>query len=222
MVQKIRNIKCFPLHRVMTPNQLATYRNHHGNTAKYDQISVFSLRPPELFDVFTRPKDYFWFCHIDKKQMKYNDIESELNEDIKECSWIDCLGRKIKLRIIGIEEIMSMIEENIDNLPDIEESTETEFFSREMNIYIKEILEQYKNNVINTTSEANSERIVTIKKKYFHEDHHDLLPIPVFSNTTPKNTIHFLIHIILSMGKYQTELDALCNPSFRQSFINVN
>ena len=59
MVQKIRNIKCFPLHRVMTPNQLATYRNHHGNTAKYDQISVFSLRPPELFDVFTRPKDYF-------------------------------------------------------------------------------------------------------------------------------------------------------------------
>ena len=23
------------------------------------------------------------------------------------------------------------------------------------------------------------------------------------------------------MGKYQTELDALCNPSFRQSFINV-
>ena len=54
-----------------------------------------------------------------------------------------------------------------------------------MNIYIKEILEQYKNNVINTTSEANSERIVAIKKNYFHKDHHDLLPIPVFSNTTP-------------------------------------
>ena len=67
--------------------------------------------------------------------MKYNDIESELNKDIKECSWIDCLGRKIKLRIIGIEEIMSMIEENIDNLPDIEESTDTEILKRNEYLY---------------------------------------------------------------------------------------
>ena len=53
----------------MTPNQIATYRNHHSNTAKYDQILVFSLQPPELLDVFARPKDYFRFYYkIEKKK----------------------------------------------------------------------------------------------------------------------------------------------------------
>ena len=68
--------------------------NHNRNTAKYDQISVFSLQPPDLLDFFTRPKDYFQFCYIYEKQMKQNNIESEHNENIEEYSWIDCLGKK--------------------------------------------------------------------------------------------------------------------------------
>ena len=67
MLQEIRNMNRFPLHIIMTPNQIATYMNHHRNTAKYDQISAFSLQPPELLGVFMRPKDYFWFCYIDLK-----------------------------------------------------------------------------------------------------------------------------------------------------------
>ena len=60
--------------------------------------------------------------------MKKNDIESEINENIEECRWIDYLGRKIRLRTIGIEEAKNMIQNNIDNLPDIEESTDRDFF----------------------------------------------------------------------------------------------
>ena len=99
--------------------------------------------------------------------MKHNDIESELNEHIKECSWIDCLGRKIRLRIIGIEEIKNMIQDNINNLPEIEESTDSEFFSRNMNTFIKEMIDQYKQSIIDTTSEVNMEWIEKIRKIIF-------------------------------------------------------
>ena len=77
------------------------------------------------------------------------------------------------------------------------------------------MIEQYKKIMINSTSEADPEWINNIKNIYFHKDHHNLLPIPVFSNTAQKHTIHLLIHIILSMGKCHTELDALCNTSLR-------
>ena len=41
-------------------------------------------------------------------------------------------------------------------------------------------------------------------------------------NTSPENPIQFLIHVILSLGKYHTGIDALSNPFFRHSFQAVN
>ena len=54
-----------------------------------------------------------------------------------------------------------------------------------------------------------------------HEDDLELLPTPVLSNTNSKNTMHFLIHIIRSMGKSKTEMDALFNASFRDCLREV-
>ena len=52
-------------------------------------------------------------------------------------------------------------------------------------------------------------------------DEEDLLPIPVISPISPENPIQFLIHIILTMGNYQTEIDAMNHPSFRDCFQKV-
>ena len=40
-------------------------------------------------------------------------------------------------------------------------------------------------------------------------------PIPVTTNSTPFNPHHFLMHVVLSLGKYDTEIDAL---TYRESF----
>ena len=55
-----------------------------------------------------------------------------------------------------------------------------------------------------------------------YDDECDLLPVPVLSNTLPANTPHFLTHIILSLGCYKTEIDALCHPNFRACLHAVN
>ena len=44
------------------------------------------------------------------------------------------------------------------------------------------------------------------------------LPIPVTTNSTPFNPHHFLTHVVLSLGKYDTEIDALTHGSYRESF----
>ena len=54
---------------LMTNSQMLTYHNHHGQAKKYDKISVFSLRPPELLGVFRNPSHYFRYCFIDDRKI---------------------------------------------------------------------------------------------------------------------------------------------------------
>ena len=201
----------------MTTNQLATYRNHNGNAAQYDMISIFSLRPPELLHVFQNPIIYFRLCYIVEENISVETIESGLSDDINSCRWIDCLGRHVKLRSSGLNEIAAIVEKNLSSYDDEETLIEEEIFSRNMNYFILDIIAAYDSSIQGDTSE-NFEQTERIKKDFIHHDDSDLLPIPVISNTTPENTIHFLIHIILSMGEYETEIDALCHSSFRSCF----
>ena len=41
----------------------------------------------------------------------------------------------------------------------------------------------------------------------------ELLPVPVLSFVSPLNTHQFFIHVVLSLGKYTTEIDVLRNRS---------
>ena len=60
------------------------------------------------------------------------------------------------------------------------------------------------------------------EKFIYYSDEENLLPIPVLSTISPENSIHFLIHIILSLGKYDTEFDASTHPSFRNCLCEVD
>ena len=59
------------------------------------------------------------------------------------------------------------------------------------------------------------EEIENFEKLFISKGNENLLPIPVLLDTSPHNSIHFLIHIILSIGSYDTENDAMNHPSFR-------
>ena len=75
---------------------------------------------------------------------------------------------------------------------------------------------------INITSTIMLDKIKFMEENFIHKSSDEnLLPIPVLSTISPENPIQFLIHIILSMGKYQTEMDAMNNPSFYECFHKV-
>ena len=72
------------------------------------------------------------------------------------------------------------------------------------------------------TSTITLDEIECIEDNFtYNSDDDNFLPIPVISTTSPENPIHFLLHIILSLGKYDTKMDALTHPSFRDILRSV-
>ncbi|KAL7538852.1 hypothetical protein ACHAXR_012264, partial [Thalassiosira sp. AJA248-18] len=47
------------------------------------------------------------------------------------------------------------------------------------------------------------------------------LPIPVFSSVTPNNPVPFLLHMMLTLGKFDTELDIRMQPTLRDALSKV-
>ena len=174
------------------------------------------MRPPELLKVFTNLADYFRLYYISDKSIKNDAIEKLLHLDINKCCWIDCLGREVKLRALAFDEIKLLVNKNIEQLDPIHDK-----FSMDMNEMINKTIDlcQNKNN---TTSTMILDEIEFMEEYFIYKSDEDsLLPILVLSTIIPENPIHFLLHIILSLGNYDTEKDALNHPSFRDSLHTV-
>ena len=153
--------------------------------------------------------------------MKRGNIESSLTINIKISSWIDCLGCQIKIRDIGISELEGIIRKNIERFNRIVKLTDEETFRFNVNFNIKEIMRIYKL-LDNQLNNEEIEQKQHIKDLFIYVDECDLLSVPILSNTSPLNTPHFLIHVILSLGRYKKEIDALCYPNFRACLRAVN
>ena len=210
-----------PEYHRMTDGQMITYRNHNGKAARYDMISLFSLRPPELLSVIRNPVDYYRCCYIvEDKLLNEEAVENMLSDDLRVCPWIDCLGRRIKLRELALNELLVMVEKNLEEFEALDEYSEQNEFRIEMNLTVKDMIEAYQ------ASEAGIDHddeiwVETTVADFIHvEDSEESrnLPIPVVSNTSPTNAHQFLIHIVLSLGKYDTEFDALTHRTSRDCF----
>ena len=127
----------------MTANQSLRYQNHDGKTSKYDMISIFSLRPPELLGVFRNPIGYFRYCYIEKKQMKIDEIEESISENLENCLWIDCFSRKVSINILALDEVTKMIENNISEYRDMNIRNDSENFAYKINSVILDMIENY-------------------------------------------------------------------------------
>ena len=59
------------------------------------------------------------------------------------------------------------------------------------------------------------------KELFVFDDEGRDLPIPIFSSVTPNNPIPFILHVMLILGKYETELDFWLEPSLRESLAKI-
>ena len=213
-----RHIFGIPEEHHMTKNQAKIYRNHNGDTTRYCAISMFGLRPPELLGVFRNPVDYYRCCSIDDGEiLKTEVVRTMICRDIRRCWWVDCLGRRVKIRRRAFGEVTAMAQKNISDLVSLDDCSRREF-DISMNRMIIEMIESSSSSVAEEHNEAGvwNKETLSLFVDFSCSDRH--LPIPVTTNSTPFNPHHFLTHVILSLGKYDTEIDALTHSSFRDSF----
>ena len=132
--------------RLFTTSQLMIYRDHKSKSRSYDAVSMFGMRPPELFGVFQQTKSYIRLCYVeDRKVLSDADHAILLNTNILKCIWVTLLSKRVYIRINAIDEVLQLVNSNLSYLdsPGNMNGSRTSFY-RQSNQAIKSLLCIYK------------------------------------------------------------------------------
>ena len=144
-----------------------------------DNVTAFSLRPPELMFI-RNPKDYFWFLERIKvsKHTRQNIIEQG--------GWIDGVGRQLLIRKKRVLHFL---------------------------LYLKKSNHPTAHSLLNSpTLQHNA--------KFHVSPHADLRSscVVYFSKIYPNDPFKFLVHLLLSMGQFDTEYELFNCSSLKEAF----
>ena len=152
--------------------------------------------------------------------MKVSDMRDVLRLNLCNSSWIDCLQRVVKVRKRALPEIMDLIESKLSDQTYqlMEHITQmTNLFQKIHSIYFHEDRGRLLMNELN--NDEYEEFLIHVESNLMeHDDKEDHLPIPVFSYSIPTMNTSFLLHVLLSMGEFETEIDLMQHQSIRECF----
>lgn len=192
--------------RYMSVNQERIFAHNASQNKRIDDVSQFGLRPVELVEICPRLGCYYRWFHISKTQLTVDEITNLLDEDVSKCLWIDGLGRHVTLRKKAKQEFLEFLLQ-LDKRGDDK---------------LKEHSKALKNFLINilSISDSNEYDIHIWEKVFvFDDDHMNSLPVVVYSNIGPHQKMWFLLHLLLVLGEYETELDFKFEGTMRDCFV---
>ena len=195
-------------YRQFTNNQLLILSQEKKQRTKIlDRISEFSIRPPELLLCFDKVGMYYRWFKIIEKPLKKESMLNLLNENLKESAWIDGQGRQVILRSKALPEVLNWLETTIRFDIDFNDD------NGKQDIY--QLFFDIDETLSNPTLDEN---FATFINEYllFQEELH--LPTPVYSYIRPSMPHQFILHILLSLGRFATESDLIQHSSLREAF----
>ena len=200
-----------------TENQCEIIQDDHIKSRKYDKISEFGIRPPELVHVFSTLASYFRFCYVGNEACDEAQMKRELDPDLMKCHWFDGFSRRVHIRENALHEVTVHVEQNITELnAHPQPLTDEQDFRLEMN---RSVLRMINLHHADERLLCEPDRLLKISlRDFIYDDGKRHPPIPVFSQINPLHTHQFIVHFILSSGRYVTEKDAFSNPSIRECF----
>mmetsp|Transcript_19481 Transcript_19481/g.27406 ORF Transcript_19481/g.27406 Transcript_19481/m.27406 type:complete len:548 (+) Transcript_19481:1364-3007(+) len=203
------------LWRQHTDNEIQILKDIKQCPISVDKISQFGVRPPELRHLFNRVDQYYcWFIIQKGKTISGSKLHELISEDLKKSIFVDGMQQQIKLRMRAIPEIRQYFEELTSELAhddiyfdDLERESITVMIGFFNEIYLA------------VNNEHDDTQFTNIVKKHLVDDDSDRhLPDIVFTYVKPTLNVQYLLHILLSMGRFETEIDLLQHASLRQSF----
>ena len=158
------------------------------NSRSHDKVSLFGIRAPELLPFVRRLEHYYEWFFTDDKVMSREDISEGLHSDITKCMWIDGVGRRFWIRLNALNEIRSYLASVNHNFP----------------INFRPLKVLLLSDPINPI---------------FIKDYGlQMLPVVVFSKVNPDRQCNYILHLLLVLGEYDTELD-LKTKTIRDAFV---
>ena len=105
----IRRELNIPAWRQHSLNQMRIYDDLKQSKVSVDRISVFSLRPPELMEIFDTTRNYFRWIHIEKGAIGGDDLKQKLKRNIYRSCFVNCLQQQNYVRLKALPEIKKYI-----------------------------------------------------------------------------------------------------------------
>ena len=186
-----------PPHRWLTEAQKTVLESVNQTAFSTDKVTVFSLRPPELLFVDKLMLYFRWF--VREKVSKKNVHLTLLKLDITESHWLDGEGYAIRLRPCAVEEFENFVLENC-----LENPSNDRLIDASLVISV----------VLNEPTHSNY--------SFFVSEDKTLSNTPaevVFSKVYPRSPANFLVHVLLSTGSFETELELFDVPSLKDAFV---
>jgi hypothetical protein len=198
------------------------YEDLKVSKVSIDKVTLFCLRPPELRGFIDNIRLYFWWFSIETKiKLNGDKLSDQLNMDLFESKWVDHLQQVILLRkraIPEVKEFLNDIEQDANHFTDGNND-------RFNGVY--EIMTVFKQIILVIEKKENNELFVGEEEKFYDfassqlikddTNESDHLPVPVFSYIRPNIGIQFIHHLLLSMGRFETEIDLILHPTVRET-----
>ena len=209
---QIREEKGFPPWCQHRDEELLVLQGLFNSPISVDKITKFSVRPPELRQIFRKVGNYYRWFIIKKVRMGREMLENVLDVCLKSSMWIYGLQNQVCIRVKAISEIHEYLE-SMDILDDGHGPRST------MKSFIMKIINL---NAISTQNgdfecEEDHDMWLFMRDNLLYDDEYRHVPIAVFSYVKPTMGPRFILHILLSLGEFDTELDLILHPKLCDS-----
>ena len=194
------NMTNLPNHRLFTRSQKTVLDSLSKTPFSTDKVTVFSVRPPEL--LFVDSLRMYFRCFVREKLpcKKGENVNVKfLKLNISDSHWIDGENNAVRLRPSAVSEFSDFVQQlSLDDPADCK--------LRDASIVLAQVLQHPShpnraNFVSRDTQLSNTPAEV------------------VFSKVYPRNASNFLIHFLLSNGRFETELDLFDVPSLKLAYV---
>ena len=196
---RVRNNELhLPAFRQFTGNQQLLLRDVQKSDLSADKVTLFGLRPPELLFVNELKLYFQWFFRKKSPKKKTISVHSQfLKRNISQSAWVDGLGYLVLLRLSAVEDFIAFCYRNGHSLR------------------YDDLLTQIRDQIVPQLKQTSPSKTFVSDS----DSHSRRNPIVVFTNVLPSNPAKFLIHFILTFGKFETEIDLFSVSNIRESFV---
>ena len=211
--QKVRETLGMPSERLFTSMEQIIIQDALSSPVSLDTITLFACHPPELRFVDS-PTDYFrFFTRLPYRPPNSNTHESTtdrlLHVSFHKCGWVDGLECQIVVKPQAIPCVI--------NLPLCRGEIGDLFQC--LNFIVHGIVVDANRYLDFSQPELEDMHERFVDRKC---NKGDSLPLPLFNLVKPTQTNRFLIHLLLSMGRFNNEGELFHGNTMAQFFSNAS
>jgi len=199
-----------------------------------DATTVFSIRPPELRFVRKQCLYFRWFQReklfttCTQNHVIVKELAMLIHHDVSKCVWIDGMNHQITIRGDALSEIVHYLRNDCKDADFYGRDQENHLLEEaaeesplfKMTRLFRTLLLRHQSSFPRSSQRAEEWREMN-KRFIACGATKQQLPVTWFNSVKPTQPNRFLLHILLSMGNFDNELNLLSGISIRDCFVQA-